>query len=820
MWRALVLPGLAFGAACLGQQPVDAAAPMKATRIETARRRTVPHLPIIENAGQFPAGVAFAAIGSERTVVLGSTSMTVCLAGASCEIAFDGARAVTPRGESPTCAVVHAFRGTDGAAHPSHARTFGRVAYDEPWPGVSLRYDARPSGVEYSLDVAPHADAGASQFVVRGATDVAVTPDGELAVTTTAGVVTQSRPVAWQEIHGARVAVAAAFGLSPRRDDGTWTYGFALGDYDRSHPLTIDPELPTTYVPTGLSGTEQAMGLAADPAGNAYVCGVGMTPTAVPADKAAFDGTLGGTADAVVIKIGADDSIVWATFLGGDGNEYARGIAVDAYGAAVVVGLAVVAGYPVKDGPSTVLPGGGDVFVTRLAPDGASLLYSGFLGGTADDEARAVAVGADGAYVVGDTDPQGSASTRFFPVTTKVGTPNVARSYGWIAKVGVNGQRVYALDFRGGSYAQQYVLGVAVDGRGAAYATGITNGAGSLPPATWSTPYGGGDADAFVLKVNPAGNGFDYATYLGGDQAEFGIAVAADPKGNAFVVGITLSSTTSFPRRVDPKIDSDPGYGFLAKLDAHGFRDPIAYALPVATPSSLPVGEYGVAADAYGRVYVHVGNVLRFTNDLMSFETLAGHAPLGTLAMATPHDIWTIDQRIFMPSYNVWHSVDTSPLPDPLEPPGPPDDAQATIFVRVRHGRVVATTLPQRGGVSLAAAIDFAGGANSFDPQAEALRLAVGHSFTLDVPANDLGWRTTRKGALLWRGAVGAAGRATLRIDAVKGRLTLVARGVDVARPSGANPVATELDAGDDFGSDVRAWRFAARGSRTIARYR
>src|SRR5207302_5896927 len=89
-------------------------------------------------------------------------------------------------------------------------------------------------------------------------------------------------------------------------------------------------------------------------------------------------------------------------------------------------------------------------------------------------------------------------------------------------------------------------FGIAVDSAGNAYVTGLTDSANfPTTPGAFQTTYGGGNADAFVTKLNPTGSALIYSTYLGGSGEEGGKGIAVDSAGNAFVTGDT--SAANFP---------------------------------------------------------------------------------------------------------------------------------------------------------------------------------------------------------------------------------------------------------------------------------
>jgi hypothetical protein len=165
--------------------------------------------------------------------------------------------------------------------------------------------------------------------------------------------------------------------------------------------------------------------IAADNAGNAYVTGyVGFgddgSPPAFPTTPGAFQTTFRGGVDAFVTKLNpAGTALVYSTFLGGSGDVQGAGIAVDASGAAYVVGSTNASDFP---GPisGSALTRATDAFIVKLNPAGTALVYGRYLGGIHDDYAKAVSVDAAGnAYVTGST------SSPDFPLTNALQTAPV-----------------------------------------------------------------------------------------------------------------------------------------------------------------------------------------------------------------------------------------------------------------------------------------------------------------------------------------------------------------------------------------------------------
>src|SRR5262249_14054958 len=144
--------------------------------------------------------------------------------------------------------------------------TYGRVEYDDVYPGIDLAYYGNNQQLEYDFIVAPGADPGQIRLGFAGAEGLTVDAAGDLVVQAGGQTLRQDKPVLYQEVDGARLEVAGQFEV--RRQE----VSFAVGAYDAGRPLVIDPVLIySTYF--GGSGEDGGAGIAVDAAGNAYVTG-------------------------------------------------------------------------------------------------------------------------------------------------------------------------------------------------------------------------------------------------------------------------------------------------------------------------------------------------------------------------------------------------------------------------------------------------------------------------------------------------------------------------------------------------------------------
>jgi len=491
---------------------------------------------------------------------------------------------------------------------PSHWRTnipnYGRVDYQQVYPGVDLTYYGNQRQLEYDFVVAPGANPGVIQLAFQGAQSMTLDSQGNLVLHTAGGDVVEHAPVVYQEVGGARQAVAGHYVL-----EGNGHVGFAVGAYDASQALVIDPVLGYSTYLGGSGNYDVGQGIAVDSAGNAYVTGVTNSsdfPTAYPFQ------TFARGYHAFVAKLNASGTaLVYSTYLGGNGSDGGMGIAVDSSGDAYVTGSTSSTDFPTTAGAfQTTRRGTESVFVAQLDASGAGLGYSTYLGGSSVDAGNAIAVSSLGnAYVTGLT------YSSDFPVTAgALQTTYGGGAYGgnapagdaFVAELNANATSLVYSTFLGGSNYDQG-NGIAVDGAGNAYVTGVTE-SGNFPVSPGYLPSGAtyNAGYVFVSKLNASGGtALGYSIFLGGSNPQIygassaGHAIAVDSYGNAFVTGST--SVTNFPITANAL---QPNYGggidaFVAELNATGNDEYSTYL----GGSGNDQGN-GIAVDGDGNAYV------------------------------------------------------------------------------------------------------------------------------------------------------------------------------------------------------------------------
>jgi hypothetical protein len=482
-------------------------------------------------------------------------------------IASDASANMTPEQELP--GRVNYLRGKNAADWLTNIPTFGRIRLAHAYNGIDLVVYGNQQKFEYDFVVAPHADAQQIRLSFEGADKVTL-DRGDLVLDVAGDELRQHKPVVYQLIGGNKKMIDGRFLLA--RDN---TASFAIGDYDRSQPLVIDPTLSySTYL--GGTGDERGTGIAVDSSGRAYVSGV--TDSLDFPVRGGVQSHNRGATDIFVTKMWATGGgVIYSTYIGGsanDGDLFHSGVAVDRFGNAYVAGSTNSADFPgTLRGPG----GNGDAFALKLNASGNILLYSVRFGSSAHDEASALALDPDGnVYVTGLVGTTESGDPQTFPITAGVfdTTWSCDVHCGFVTKLGSTGQLVYSAFIDGNRLRP---TGIGIDGSRYAYVTGsvlsglkTTSNAFMKTAPAKSAPCGTCViTTAFVMKISPAARAVTYSTYLGGnggDSAE-GIAVL---NGNAYVTGNTGS--TNFPTTSGAfrRTYAGGGDAFVTKLNTAG----------------------------------------------------------------------------------------------------------------------------------------------------------------------------------------------------------------------------------------------------------
>jgi hypothetical protein len=260
-----------------------------------------------------------------------------------------------------------------------------------------------------------------------------------------------------------------------------------------------------------------------------------------------------------------DPVLAYSTYLGGNSQDLAYGIAVDGDGNAYVTGHTLSPDFPTTGALQPAIGGSFDAFVAKLNASGTALVYSTFLGGTGIDRGIGITVDSSGnAFVAGRT------VSSNFPTTTGAYEETYPGSTdGFVAKLNPGGSALVYSTYLGGSGNTDIARAIAVDGSGNAYVTGRAS-SGSFPTVNAYDTSRNGNSDAFVAKLNTDGSDLLYSTYLGGDDTSFeeeGHGIAVDNTGKVYIAGMVHSGGLATAGAYDTTYNGGDGDAFVAKFD-------------------------------------------------------------------------------------------------------------------------------------------------------------------------------------------------------------------------------------------------------------
>jgi HYR domain-containing protein/beta-propeller repeat-containing protein len=527
------------------------------------------------NDGQTDPRVKFLARSSGYTLFLTSSDAVLAHGPDAVRMKFRGANArahLSPLDRLP--GVANYLLGQDPAGWRTNVATYAKIRYEELYPGIDLVFYGNDRQLEYDLIVHPGADTRKIRLALDGARELKTAGDGGLVARTRDGEIRLHKPMIYQASTDGqpRRAIDGRFRLI-----GAHTIAFDVGAYDRRRPLVIDPVVVYSTYLGGGAGEQLKSGrqmIAVDANGSAYVTGT--------TDSSDFPTTGSALQPQHIVSFGGPENRLPC--------------------------IPAVA-------PNYV---GSYAFVAKLSPDGSSLVYGTYLGGTYQIQlvsgiercggptsgGTGIAVDSWGnAYVTGFTDTVDFPGTFGHPswtmFVTKLDASGSSLMYSTRLESSVNGTASNA---------------IAVGTDGSAYVTGTTYTSTLATPGAFQTEckscngseFGGGPSgDAFVLKLDPAGTGVVYATLIGGSSVEVGNGIAVDPAGQAYVTGTTTSidlptSGGAFPVAGDDVGIRGGGDVFVTKLSADGSR----LIFSTYLNSDLADVPGSIAADAAGNSYV------------------------------------------------------------------------------------------------------------------------------------------------------------------------------------------------------------------------
>jgi gliding motility-associated-like protein len=448
------------------------------------------------------------------------------------------------------------FLGNDPSHWGHNSRAYAEVTLHSVAPGCDAVFREGRTGLKYDLVLSPGSDPAGIRFTYEGAEKMLLR-DGALLVNTSLGRLVERIPLAYQEVNGERTPVSCTYVLT----DGV--VGVKPGPYDPALPLIIDPTLSFATFSGSVSNN---FGYTAtfDNAGFLYA-GSTAFGNEYPTTMGAYSTTwAGGTTDIAITKYDTTGTfLVWSTYLGGNAAEMPHSLIVDGNDQLHVLGTTASANFPTSTsafdnsfaggtaftpaGLGLSYPNGSDMILAKLSADGSQLLASTLLGGSGND--------------------------------------------------GLNSAP--ALKF---NYADEVRGEVLLDPLGNVWVVSCTQSTNMpVTPAAAQPSFGGGSHDGYVARFDPFLSQLQYASYIGGSNADATYAGELDPSGRLYVCGGSSSADLPISSgAVNPAFNGGAADCFVARFEASGNAiDRLTY-----WGSSAYDQAYFVELDGPGSVYL------------------------------------------------------------------------------------------------------------------------------------------------------------------------------------------------------------------------
>lgn len=369
------------------------------------------------------------------------------------------------------------FLGNDTKRWKGKVPVVKNVLMKSLYSGIDWKVYAPDFNPKHELIVRPHADLTQVAFKIEGASALFINENGELVIQTSLGDIKESKPLVWQVVNGKKRFIDCRYLIHHN------SISYSIAEYNKDIELIIDPVLVfSTY--SGSLGDNFGFTATYDKYGNLYAGGIvdgndGEYPWTIGAFQTHYGGSTGGqppinlACDISISKYASDGkSLLFASYLGGDGNEHPHSLVVDNNDNLIVFGTTNSDNFPVDSfGFDTAYNGAYDIVLVKFSEDGSTLLGGTYIGGVSDDGIN-------------------NGSLRFN----------------------------YADDFRGDVY---------VDSNNMVYLATCTS-SGDFPVTSGVTqPLFGGAIDGIVMKADSLFRTIAWGTYLGssGQDAAYSIKV-------------------------------------------------------------------------------------------------------------------------------------------------------------------------------------------------------------------------------------------------------------------------------------------------------
>lgn len=501
------------------------------------------------------------------------------------------------------------FIGNDPSKWAGGCKIYQAITIKNIYPNVDVRYFTNNGVLTYDIIARPGADISKIALKYEGVDKLHV-KNKELIVGTSIGDLKESSPNAYQTNNAGKKELNCKYIVKDN------IVRFNIKDYDPNSTIIIDPTLvfcsfsgsrADNWGYTATYGPDGSMYGGGIVFGNGFPVSVGAFQTNFQGGDASFPD---GAFDIGIIKLSPDGvNRIYATYVGGNGNEQPHSLIVDPQGNLILAGRTNSTNYPLKGAGQVGTGGGYDIVVTELNAAGTGLIGSVKIGGSGDDGVNITAIragsislqqnyGDDGRSEVqldgaGNIYVASSTQSNNFPTVGGFQTSNSG---------GANNQDGVVLKFSPTLSSVLFSTYLGGNGNDAAYAIDLApNGNIYVGGGTESSNFPGvnklgtgvingtnqGGIDGFVSEISPDGSTLINSTYVGTNGIDQVYGVKFDKNGFPYIMG---QSTGSFP--IKNAAYSNPGAKqFIAKLqpDLSAYVYSTVFGSPTSTPQISPV---------------------------------------------------------------------------------------------------------------------------------------------------------------------------------------------------------------------------------------
>ncbi|MCF8425493.1 MAG: T9SS type A sorting domain-containing protein [Bacteroidia bacterium] len=501
---------------------------------------------------------------------------------------------------------------------------FGRIIYKNIYPKIDIEFIESPT-FKYNIILHPGANLSNLKFRIKGAINLFINEGNEIEIQTSLGKITEKIPLSYFiDTELGQTKTDVFFKLIDEN-----TFGFDCKEFSSQNELVIDPSPWATYF--GGSAYENGNSIKIDSSGNSFISGYTYSTSGI-ATAGAFQTTYSGNNDGFIIKVGLDGQLIWATYYGGSDNDYCYDLEITKQGFIVISGsTGSNAGISTTGSFKPYLSGYTDAFLAKFNSNGTRI-WASYFGGNVDDYGNGIASDQyDNIYIFGysssdsgiatigahqntfagghdcilakfnssgdlfwatylggnqnefgngiKTDIYGSVFvTGFTSSSSGIASTGTYQSYltgsgftydAFLVKFNADGLRVWGTYF--GGEGNEDGRAIAIGQLGEIYWVGSTKSSSNISTFGAHQQYYAGDNDAYLAAFDSTGNR-KWSTYYGGLQNDYGSAVVLDEFGNICMLGFSESSYgISSPQAFKTTISGDKDI-FISKFDTSGFR--------------------------------------------------------------------------------------------------------------------------------------------------------------------------------------------------------------------------------------------------------